>query len=81
MRTGRALVLIAMLAVQPISVFGDGTVFPPDPIGEKEYRTHIVADTLPLVIIVSGLLLAWLLHRAQRKAKNAAPDNTGSYHS
>ena len=79
MRTGRASVLMAMLAVQPICVFGDGTVFPPDPVGEKLYRAHLLENMLPLAFIVCGFLVAWLLHTVQRKAKRHASDAAGSY--
>ena len=49
MRTGSRLVVMAMLAVQPICVFGGGTpVYMPNPVGEKLYRAHLFVDTLPL---------------------------------
>ena len=74
---------MAMLAVQPICVFGDGTVSPPNPVGEKLYyahlRTHFLSEMLPFTIIVGAFLLAGLLHVAQRKAKNLAPEEAGSY--
>jgi hypothetical protein len=83
MRTGRALVLMAMLAVRPICVLGDSTVSPPNPIGEKVYYTHLhahlLSEMLPIAIIVCAFLLAWLLHVAHRKATKLAPDNAESY--
>ena len=80
MRIGRALVLSAMLAVQPMCVFGDGTVSPPNPEGEKLWRAYSIPHYLPIpIILVCGILLAWLLHRAQRKAKKPVSNDAGSY--
>jgi len=45
-------------------VFGDGTVSRPNPIGEKVYHTHLLADMLPIAIIACGFLLTWLLNGA-----------------
>lgn len=79
MRAGRVLVLLAMLAVHPVCVFGDGTVSPPNPIGERLYRTHLLARMLPIAIIVCLFLLAWLIQAVRRKAKTLAPDDTESH--
>ena len=82
MRASRALVLIAMLAVQPVCVFGASYFFPPNPIGEKVYHAHLYRhlfpEMLPVVIIICAFLLPWLFHVAQRKAKKLAPED-GSY--
>jgi hypothetical protein len=68
----------AMLAFQALWVFGDNAVSPPNPIGEKLYyahfRAHLFSELLPVAIIVCALLLGCLLHLAQRKAKNLAPE-------
>lgn len=80
MRAGRRFAVMAMLAVQPICVFGGGTpVYVPNPIGEKLYRTHLLADLLPIAIVVGGLALAWLIHTAYHKAKKLTSDEVWSY--
>ena len=80
MRTGRTLVLMALLVVQPICVLGDGTVSPPNPIGEELYRPHLLRDLLPIAVIACALLVGWLIHAAHRKAKRRAPDQAESHH-
>jgi hypothetical protein len=81
MRAGSKLVLMAMLALQPVGVFGGGTpVYAPNPIGEKLYRTQLFADTLPVAIIAGVLLLAWLLYATYHKAKKKLTANeAGGY--
>ena len=79
MGTGRALVLMAILAVSPICVFGASYASYPNPVGEQVYRPHLLREMLPLAAIVCALLLGWLLHAVQRKAKMRAPDDVGSH--
>ena len=79
MRSGRALVPIVMLAVQPTCVFGGGFAFQHDPIAEQLYRGFLFVDLVPIPIIVCGVILAWLLYEARRKARNLPPDDAGSY--
>lgn len=71
---------MALLAVQPIWVLGDGTVSPPNPIGEELYRPHLLRDLLPIAVIVCALLVGWLLHATHRKAKRLVPDQAESHH-
>jgi hypothetical protein len=80
MRAGRLSVLFAMLAVQPLCVFGDGTVSPPNPVGDRLYSAGLLARMLPIEIIVCGLLLVWLIHAVRRKAKTVAQDDPESHH-
>ena len=80
MRTGRALMLIAMLAVQPICVFGRNVVFPPDPVGMKLYQAHHAPEMLALSIISCAFLLGWLIHAVKRMAKKLPPDYLGFYY-
>ena len=75
MRTGRASLLIAVLAVQPMWVFGDGTVSPPNPVGERLYAEHLLARMVPLAIMAGGLLLGWLASKIHRRADKVAPDD------
>ena len=79
MRSGRALVPIVMLAVQPTCVFGGGFDFRHDPIAEQLYRGFLFVDLVPIPIIICGVLLAWLLLEARRKTRNLPPDGAGSY--
>ena len=48
--------LIAMLAIQPICVFGASTVSWPNPIGEEVYRPHLLRDMLPIAVIVCAII-------------------------
>jgi len=79
MRTGRALVLLAMLAVPTICVFGASYASWPNPIGEAVYRPHLLREMLPIAVIACGLSLAWLLHRVRRKAKKLAPEQAEAH--
>jgi hypothetical protein len=74
-RTGRSLVLMALLAVQTIGAFGGGTVRPPDPVGEKVYYAGLLKRTAPIAIIAGGLSLAWVLNKVRRKNKAFVPAN------
>jgi hypothetical protein len=79
-RTGRALALIAMLAVQSVCVRGASYASYPNPVGERVYRPHLLQEMLPVAIIVCALLLGWLLHATQRKAKTHPSDDVESHH-
>jgi hypothetical protein len=83
MKTGRALLLLGMLAFPPISTSGASYSFPPNPIGEKLWHAHLhshaLPEMLPLAVILGTLLLAWLFNLAQHKAKKRSPDNASSY--
>ena len=74
MRTGRALALIGVLAVQATRVLGASYASYPNPVGEKVYRPHLVHDMLPLAVIICALLLGWLIHAAHRKARTHTSD-------
>ena len=79
MSSGRALVPIVMLALQPVCVFGRNFVFPPDPIGEEVYRAHLFVDLAPIAIIAFGAWLGWSLHEAHRKSRDLPADDAWSY--
>ena len=80
MRTGRALALIAMLAVQATCVLGASYASYPNPVGEKAFRPYLLPEMLPLAVIVCAVLLGWLLHATQRKARTHPPDGVESHH-
>ena len=71
--------LIAVLAVQPICVFGRNVVFPPDPVGMKLYQAHHLTEIVALSVMACALLLGSLLHVARRIAKNVASQDAWSY--
>ena len=79
-RTGRALALIAMLAVQSLCVRGASYASYPNPVGESVYRPHLLQEMLPVAIIISALLLGWLLHATHRKAKTHPSDDVEPHH-
>jgi hypothetical protein len=71
----RTLALAAMLAGAPVCVLADGTVSPPNPVGEKVYHAHLLPGVLPVAIIVCAFLLAALAACVlRRRAGKAAPD-------
>lgn len=61
MRAAKALALMMMLAVMPSRLLADGTVSPPNPLGEKLYyeflRAHFFSQLFPFVLL-GGVLLA-----------------------
>jgi hypothetical protein len=78
MRTGRAKLLMALLAVQTLAAFADGTVSPPDPVGEALWRQRLLPQLVPLAIMVfAGLLFfaLWLVGRIHRKHEHAGQDS------
>jgi len=50
MRTGRALALIAVLAVQATCVLGASYASYPNPVGEEVYRPRLLREMLPLAV-------------------------------
>src|ERR1022692_4316765 len=80
MRTGGALVLTAVLAVQATCVLGASYASYPNPVGEKAFRPYLLPEMLPLAVIVCAVLLGWLLHATQRKARTHPPDGVESHH-
>jgi len=62
--------LSATLASQAFCAFADGTVSPPNPIGEALWRSHQLPQLIPLAIFaLAGLvfLVVWLIDRIHRK--------------
>jgi hypothetical protein len=81
MRTARALVLLVMVAVQPICVSAASYRYTRDPVGEKVYSAgQLERVAVPIAIIAGGFSVAWLLHKVRRKAKKLAPDNAEPHH-
>ena len=83
MRTAKALALTLMLTVLPSRLLADGTVSPPNPLGEKLYyeflRAHFFSQLLPLVLLGSAFLLVCIYLLAQHWAHRLADGDVGSY--
>jgi len=62
-----AFLTVSLLVFRPMSLLGDGTVSPPNPVGERLYRAHQLVRMAPLAIITGVLLLAWLISRSSRR--------------
>jgi hypothetical protein len=69
-----------MLAVLPICVLGASYASYPNPVGEKVYRPHLLREMLPMAVFACALLVGWLLHAVQRKAKKLAPGHAEPHH-
>lgn len=74
---------MVMLVAMQISVLGDGTVSPPNPIGEKLWyehlRAHFVSELLPIVILGCAFLAICLFHLAKHLSKKMAAEGPGYY--
>ncbi len=81
MRTGRALALTAMLAVEATCALGASYASYPNPVGEKLYRPHLLHEMFPFAVIVCALLLGWLIHAVHRKTQKVSPGGVGSHRS
>jgi hypothetical protein len=83
MRTAKPLALTVMLAALPSGLLADGTVSPPNPLGEKLYyeflRAHFVSQLLPFVLLGSALLLICFSLLAQHRASKLADGDMRSY--
>ena len=73
MRTGRAFVLMAMLAVLPICVFAASYASHPNPVGEIVYRPRLLLKMLPIGVFVCAILVGWLFHAVHRRDQEAGP--------
>jgi hypothetical protein len=80
---GKALVATALLAFLPIPLFADGTVSPPNPVGEKLYyeflRAHFFSQLLPVMLLGCAILAICVSLASQRKARQLAAEQAGSY--
>lgn len=83
MRTVKTLALLVMLVALPMRLLADGTVSPPNPLGEKLYyeflRAHFYSQLLPLLILGCVFLLICLCLVFQRRASKLAEEHAGSY--
>ena len=79
-RSGRELVLIGLLAIQPAWLFAASYASYPNPVGEKVYAAGTLRRMVPVAIIAGGFSLAWLLNKVRSKARQRAVDNAGSHH-
>ena len=60
------------LAIKPLSILAASVPnFPPNPVGEKLYRTQLYHEMLlPVVTIACALVAACLVHRFARKTQD-----------
>jgi hypothetical protein len=83
MRTVKALALTVILAGLPSRLLADGTVSPPNPLGEKLYyeflRAHFFSQLLPLVLLGVAVLVICLYLLAQHRAMRTAGADAGFY--
>ena len=83
MRTAKVLALTLLLATLPSRLLADGTVSPPNPLGEKLYyeflRAHFFSQLLPLVLLGVAFLVIGLYLLAQRRAMRTADADAGFY--
>ena len=81
MRTGRALLLIAILALLPVCVFANVPNFGTNAAGEKIYMPKLRQEILiPVAVIAVGFSLTALLAKARRRTDNRALDAAESHH-
>jgi hypothetical protein len=70
MRTGSVFMLSTTLASLTFRALANGTVSPPNPVGEAVWRSHLLPQLIPVAIIVlAGLLffVLWLIGRILHK--------------
>jgi len=83
MRTAKTWALLVMFTVLPLWLLADGTVSPPNPVGERLYyeflRAHFFSQLLPLVLLGSALLLICLALLSQHRARKLAERGAGLY--
>jgi hypothetical protein len=81
MRTGGALLLIAILGLQPVCVFGNVPTFGTNAAAEKIYVPQLRQEILiPIVVIAVGFSLTALLARARRKASHGTLGTAEVHH-
>jgi hypothetical protein len=61
------------LVIQPLCALGASVPnFPPNPVGEKLYRTQLYHETLlPLAIVAITILVAGVVHRISRRSRRS----------
>ena len=83
MKKSWATVLEFIFALQPVWVFGDSTVSPPNPVGEKVYRehmqSHLLAAAIVAGIIVGTFLVAWIISKTRCKEQKLIPEDAASH--
>jgi hypothetical protein len=82
MKTAKALALTVILAVLPSRLLADGTVSPPNPLGEKLYyeflRAHFYSQLLPFLLLGFVLLVIFVSWVFQYRAARLADGDCGS---
>ena len=81
MRTRRAWLPLAIVAIQPVCLLAASYHFPVDPVGMGYYRSHLPTEMLPLALIPCLFLAAVVArYRAHRKAKKQVSADVGLQH-
>ena len=79
-KTGGALMLTAILAVQPLCVFAASYSWHRDPVGEKAFSSgQLERVGPPIAIVMGGFSVAWLLHKVRRKAGRLAAESAEAH--
>jgi hypothetical protein len=80
-KTSSVSKLVAVWLIQPLCALAASYHSGPNEIGEQVYSTHSLRHMLPIVIIVGGLLSAWVLTKFRGKRSTAPEDSAESHHS
>ena len=79
MKRGKAWVVSVILAVQPLCASAASYHSAPNPVGEQVYSSHFLSQIVPILIVLVGFSLAWMLNKARRKARKPAPNPAESH--
>jgi len=82
MTTARAIMLLALLGVQPMCLFSASYgVSPPDPVGEKVYSSgQLERVVVPVAVIAVGFSAAWVIDRIRRHTRKLTLANGEAHH-
>ncbi len=80
-KTGSISKLVVVSLVQPLCAFAASYHSGSNPVGEQVYYAHLMRHMLPIMIVVCGLLAAWLFFKIRGKRSKATEDSAESRHS
>jgi|WetSurMetagenome_2_1015567.scaffolds.fasta_scaffold1726347_1 hypothetical protein len=75
MRIGTALVLMTIIAIQPVGVLGASYRSEPNPVGEKVYASQLPRLLVPIAIVIGGFSLAGLVAVIRRRTGKVTADD------